>query len=175
MGQKIAVFISGKGSNLHALLQAGFDHEYWVYGDRECEGLNWAKEFDVPHEIINFRETNSWENLLRDLKKQGISTGLLLGFMRILPPKFLTGFPGELINLHPSMLPLYPGLKAIDRAFEDRAILGATLHRVTEGVDEGPVVVQETLPNPYPQSVDEAYERVHQLEHGLVCGFVEGL
>ncbi len=83
-----------------------------------------------------------WQKLDSELRDRGVNHIFLAGFMKVLPADFVRRWQGKILNLHPSILPAYPGLKSIERAYEERADIGVSVHLVNEGVDEGPVLAQ---------------------------------
>ncbi len=94
---------------------------------------------------------------------------VLAGFMELLTPGFIGRFAGRIVNVHPSLLPAFPGLRAIERAAEAGVkVMGVTVHFVDEGVDTGAIVLQEALDLPYPARIAEIEERVHGVEHRLL-------
>jgi phosphoribosylglycinamide formyltransferase-1 len=94
---------------------------------------------------------------------------VLAGFMELLTPEFIARFAGRIVNVHPSLLPSFPGLGAIEQAVEHGVKLtGVTVHFVDEGVDTGPIVLQEALELSYPARIAEIEERVHGVEHRLL-------
>ena len=94
---------------------------------------------------------------------------VLAGFMELLTPEFIARFAGRIVNVHPSLLPSFPGLRAIERAVEAGVKeTGVTVHFVDEGVDTGPIVLQEALELSYPARIVEIEERVHGVEHRLL-------
>jgi len=89
--------------------------------------------------------------------------------MELLSPAFVARFRGRIVNVHPSLLPAFPGTRAIEQAIEYGVrVTGVTVHFVDEGVDTGPIVLQRPLALPYPADIAEVEERVHQIEHELL-------
>lgn len=142
-----AVFISGRGSNLAALLESKneIDVILVVSSSAKAYGLLRAKRAGVQTAVFPRLLGTSkldWAAIERTLARFGITHVFLAGFMRIVPPEFLMNWKGRVLNLHPSLLPAYPGLESIERAHEDRAAMGATVHEVVEEVDAGRIVCQ---------------------------------
>ncbi len=105
---------------------------------------------------------------IRELRSRGITLVCLAGFMRILRPAFLEAFPMSILNVHPSLLPAFPGLDAVRQALDYGArVTGATVHFVWPQVDAGPIVLQEALPVRPGESRDELAARVHEGEHRI--------
>ena len=103
------------------------------------------------------------------LDSLGAELVVLAGFMELLTPEFIGRFGGRIVNVHPSLLPAFPGLRAIERAVEAEVEeTGVTVHFVDEGVDTGPIVLQEGLQLSYPARIADIEERVHGVEHSLL-------
>lgn len=174
----IVVLLSGRGSNLKAILDA-VRHDKLpvvvraVISNRaDAEGLRYATEASVPTHILlhtsyaNRREFDvALQTLIDRYQPQLV---VLAGFMRILTPEFVRYFQGRLINIHPSLLPAYTGLSTHQRALQDNANEhGATVHFVTEGVDEGPIILQGRVAVMSNDSVASLAARVLQVEHRI--------
>lgn len=146
------VLISGRGSNLAAFLEtaasdAGSAVRLVVSNDPEAAGLAKARRAGIPTEIILTKPTVDgkkpqldWDALDKTLRAYSIDAIFLLGFMRIVPPSFIEKWSGRILNLHPSLLPKYPGLKSIERAVKAEDDCGATIHEVVTEVDAGRVL-----------------------------------
>ncbi|MES2854261.1 MAG: formyltransferase family protein, partial [Bdellovibrionota bacterium] len=134
-----AVLISGRGSNLSSLLlNTDFDIRLVVSSSDSAEGLLKARRAGVPTRIAPTKRTLTgktkldFEKLSEELAQCGITHVLLAGFMKIVPASFVSRWNGKILNLHPSMLPLYPGLDSIQNAFAAGADMGVTVHEVNE-------------------------------------------
>ncbi|MCK6510551.1 phosphoribosylglycinamide formyltransferase [Myxococcota bacterium] len=175
-GAKILVLGSGSGSNFEALVKA-----LRPYGV-ECIGLfcdrsgalilSRAQRLGVrcveppPPQEWDKRTLN--DAVMAFLEQQPFDLALLAGYMRVLPPRVVRPFLGKIVNIHPSILPDYPGLDAIRRAYVAQdAWVGVSIHLVDEGVDEGPILSQGRIPRHDGESLDSLESRVHQLEHTL--------
>lgn len=137
-----AVFISGRGSNLQALLDlgAGVDIRR-VYSSRaRAPGVRRARRAGVGVTILS--NPIDWGELHRDLLHRRIDRVFLAGFMKIVPADFVRRWEGRIFNVHPSLLPSYPGLRAFERSWDEGADVGATVHEVIPELDAGPVVLQ---------------------------------
>lgn len=175
----IVVLISGAGSNMHALVRACRDGEVpgevvAVVADRPCAGLDLARNEGIETAVLDPRgypSREQWSAELRDLV-QGHSPDLVVsaGFMRILSPVFVHAFSGRLINLHPSLLPAYPGAHAVRDALMDGArITGSTVHFVDDEVDHGPPILQREVPIESGDDEATLHERIKSIEHEMLA------
>jgi phosphoribosylglycinamide formyltransferase-1 len=175
------VFISGRGSNLAAAIEecreSGPRISLVVSSDAKAGGLAKARRAGIPSIVaptiaptIAPRLRIDWIALDRELQFARIDALLLLGFMKIVPPDFLEKWRGRIFNLHPSLLPNFPGLHSIERAFKVGAPLGATIHVVEPEVDAGQIVKQSASPMAKCQSTAEFL--VHVTEQILVRNFL---
>ena len=147
------VLISGRGSNLGALIDAraqNLDLRIVLSSSKDAAGLLRARRAGIPAGVTPLRQELNrdgsnkidWVALDLRLRQAGVTHVFLAGFMKIVPPSFIAKWRGQIVNLHPSLLPSYPGLHSIDRAFEDRAPMGLTIHEVNEEVDGGEIICQ---------------------------------
>lgn len=167
-----AVFISGRGSNLAALIQASVAHEIAlvVSSSDKAYGLLRAKRAGIPTLVLS--KPIDWSDLSKQLHKRGVERVFLAGFMKVVPRDFVAEWQERIFNVHPSLLPTYPGLKSIERAFVDRADIGVTVHEVNEEVDAGKIVLQRRALSQDDYKTEptilESELRVHAMEHRLV-------
>ncbi len=141
-----AVMISGRGSNLQALLdEAEWLRPQLVISSRTTvAGVGKARRAGVPVLCIGHKTPN-WSLFLSELERHRITDVALLGFMRILPPEVIRSFAGRMYNLHPSLLPDFKGAKGFEESYAAQRSMGATIHGVSEGLDEGPILRQRAL------------------------------
>lgn len=137
---RVAIFISGRGSNMQALLDSKLRCGLVVSSKASAPGLLRAKRQGIPTLILE--KKIDYEKLHEDLLRRGIERIFLAGFMKVVPAHFIEKWKGKIVNLHPSLLPAYPGLSGFERSHADRADMGVTLHEVTEDLDAGPVLRQ---------------------------------
>ena len=150
---RIAVFISGTGSNLHNLIKhsklkrSNFSVLFIFSDDKNAKGLKYAKKFKIPFKVLNFKnKTNSENQLLEYLKTKYIKIICLAGFMKILSAKFIRKFDGKIINIHPSLLPKYKGLNTHQRVLDNfESYSGCTVHYVNEKLDAGKIILQKRV------------------------------
>jgi phosphoribosylglycinamide formyltransferase-1 len=176
---RVAVLISGTGTNLQALLDqlhapGGPIEIVGVASSRaQAPGLERAEAAGVESAVFpltEHSERGERDRALGDwLDSLEADLIVLAGFMELLTPEFIGRFAGRIVNVHPSLLPAFPGLRAIERAVAaEVAETGVTVHFVDEGVDTGPIVLQEALRLSYPARIAEIEERVHGVEHRLL-------
>jgi phosphoribosylglycinamide formyltransferase-1 len=186
---RTVVLISGSGSNLQALIDACANADYpaevvAVISNRaDVYGLTRAQNHGIPTEVLDHRRFDSREAFDAALQQLIDSYTpdlvVLAGFMRILTPEFVTHYLGRMFNIHPSLLPLYPGLHTHRRALEaGDASHGATVHFVTPELDGGPAVVQAAVPVEAGDTEEILAKRVLTKEHVIyplaVRWFAEG-
>jgi phosphoribosylglycinamide formyltransferase 1 len=176
---RVAVLISGAGTNLQALLDqvhspGGPIEIVGVASSRgEARGLERARRAGVEtgvFEVAAHGERAERDAALGDwLEALDAELVVLAGFMELLGAEFIGRFAGRMINVHPSLLPAFPGLQAIEQAVEQGVrVTGVTVHFVDEGVDTGPIVLQEPVELSYPARIAEIEERLHGVEHRLL-------
>lgn len=165
-GKRWAVFISGTGSNLSALLEgrSQFDIGLVVSSTPKAIGILRARRAGVPVYIM--KNKSDWEGIETALAEYNIDRVFLAGFMRIVPAVFLTKWQGRILNVHPSLLPAYPGTHSIERAFADQAALGVSVHEVIEEVDGGKILLQRETKRSSDLESTEFF--VHVSEHRLI-------
>lgn len=170
----IVALISGSGSNLRALLEACDNPLYpakirAVGADRPAEGLEHAELFGVSTFVLEpgkFSSKDQWADLLlHSIQYHKPDLVVLAGFMRILPPQVVRALAGKIINIHPSLLPAFPGAHAVRDALSAGAtVTGATIHLVDEGVDTGPVIRQQEISIPAGITEPELHELIKEIE-----------
>ena len=178
MSFDIAVLVSGHGTNLQALIDSVHGREgiqiVAVAASRaEAGGLARARGAGIETGVfaIGDHETRAQRDaaLAGWLDERRPDLLVLAGFMELLTPEFIRRFAGRIINVHPALLPAFPGVRAIEQALEYGVkVAGVTVHFVDEGVDTGPVLLQEAFNLPYHRDIAEIEERVHQIEHRLL-------
>jgi phosphoribosylglycinamide formyltransferase 1 len=172
-GSRFAVLASGSGTNLQALLDAYPEELVVVAGDRKgAFAFERARRVGVPVEHVDPAGFLSREDYDRELAERvavhGVSLVVGAGYMRVLSPVFLKQFPA-ILNVHPSLLPEFRGLRAVQRALEaDVRETGVTVHFMVEEVDAGPIVAQERVPILPGDTEETLLERLHPVEHTLL-------
>jgi phosphoribosylglycinamide formyltransferase-1 len=175
---ELGVLVSGNGSNLQAIIDAVGRGELdarikLVVSNREnAFALERARNANVKavvcsHKGLPSREAYD-EKLVELLREAGVEYVVLAGFMRILSPLFVRAFRGRVLNIHPALLPAFPGVNALGQALAHGVkVTGVTVHWVDEGVDTGPIIAQRAVPILPSDSEATLAERVHQVEHEL--------
>lgn len=172
----IAVFASGNGSNFEAIQQAiiekRLDAEIAVLvTDRpDCYAVERAKNHHI--EVFSFLAKNysskeAYETEIATLlKKKNVALIALAGYMRLIGTVLMNEFPNRIINIHPSLLPAFSGLHAIDQAYQHGVkVFGITIHYVDSGMDTGPIIEQDAFRINGDETIEEVEEKIHQLEH----------
>ncbi len=175
---RVAVLASGQGTNLQALLDKVHGREgievAAVASDKpDARALERARASEVETGVFSLdgysdraardRAMASW------LRSRGAELVVLAGYMQLLSDEFLAAFPSGIINVHPALLPAFPGLRAVEQAIEYGVkVFGVTVHFVDQGVDTGPVILQRAVELPDARSAEEVLERLHPIEHELL-------
>ncbi len=140
---RMAVFVSGRGSNLQALLdQEGCNIRLVCSHKGKIPADAKAKRFRIP--VFKTRKIDFAE-WARELKKMRIKRIFLLGFMRLIPAEFVASWQDKILNVHPSLLPLFPGLNALESSYNQKAKMGVTVHKVVPEMDAGQAVSQSMV------------------------------
>lgn len=186
---RLVILGSGRGSNAEAILQAqqggrlGAARVVQIFSDKADAGiLQLGPRFGVP---ADFLDAAPYKTKLDGEAEQHYIAAILAcqpdlvvlaGFMRVLKPRFLTTFEGRIINLHPSLLPSFPGLDGIGQAFRRGVkITGCTVHHVTAEVDGGPIIDQAAVRVEEDDTLDSLARRVHAAEHALLPAVIARL
>ena len=179
MSLRVAVLVSGEGSNLQALIDS-------VHGDGVVEivgvasnkpdarGLRRAESAGIATAVFpagEYADRGTRDEAMAAWI-EGLEAGLvvLAGFMELLGPGFVRRFAGRIVNVHPSLLPAFPGLHPIQEALDYGVrLMGVTVHFIDEGVDSGPIILQEAFdPVPYARDIEAVEAHVHEIEHRLL-------
>jgi phosphoribosylglycinamide formyltransferase 1 len=176
----IGVLASGNGTNLQALLDEGIPIVAVASNREDAGALMRADAAGIATAVFPLEDYETRER--RDaamadwLSSRGVQWVVLAGYMHLLRPVFLERFPGRVINVHPALLPQFPGAHAIEEALEARVReTGATVHFVDEGVDTGPVIAQERVPVEEGDTVESLRARIQAVEHRLLPKVVREL
>lgn len=174
----LGVLISGNGSNLQAIIDAIEEKQLdavirvVVSNREEAFGLVRARKHNIPTEVLDHRKFSSREAydqaLIDILKARQVELVILAGFMRLLSPVFVSSYSNRIMNIHPALLPAFPGLHVQSKALEHGArFSGCTVHFVNEGCDEGPIIIQAVVPV-FPDDTEESLSaRILKEEHRI--------
>jgi phosphoribosylglycinamide formyltransferase 1 len=175
---RVGVLASGTGSNLQALLDkvhARDGIEIVCVGSNkpDAQALSRAQAAGVETRVFpaqDYESRDARDTALADwLDEREVQLVVLAGFMEILSPGLIARFRGRIVNVHPSLLPAFPGLRSIEQALDYGAkVTGVTVHFVEEGVDSGPIIKQEAFELPYHRDIEAVEKRVHEIEHDLL-------
>ncbi len=175
---KIGVLVSGSGSNLQAIIDRIEDGQLQaeirivISNDSRAFALERAARHHLPVQVIEHDDFCRREDfdgqLVAVLKARGVELVVLAGFLRILTPHFLRAFPRRVVNIHPALLPAFPGLHVQKQALEYGAkFAGCTVHFVDEGVDTGPIIIQAVVPIWDDDTEDTLSARILEEEHRI--------
>ncbi len=168
---RIAVGVSGTGSNLRALAAAADRNELGgtiglVFADRACPALDWAAEQGIETALVTGGADDALAEVLAGASPDVV---ILAGYMRLVGPRVLEAYRGRILNTHPSLLPAFPGAQAVrDALAAGVRVTGATVHLVDEVLDGGPIVVQEAVPIVAGDDEASLHERIKSVEHRLL-------
>lgn len=172
---RVGVFVSGSGSNLQALIDAkipSVEIVVVVSNNPDAYAIERAKKNKIPVEVIDHRNYSSREDFEREIQKRldqyKVDLIALAGFMRILTPLFIRNYKNRIMNLHPALLPSFPGTNAVKQALlYGVKFTGCTVHFVDEGVDTGPIILQAVVPIYDTDTEESLLERIHKEEHRI--------
>jgi phosphoribosylglycinamide formyltransferase-1 len=175
---KLGVLISGSGSNLQSIIDhiekgsLNAEIKIVISNNPDAYGILRAKKHGLPVAVLNHRDFKSREDfdqeLINTLQNNCVQLVVLAGFMRILTPAFLRAFPQRIINIHPALLPAFPGTHVQKQALEYGAkFSGCTVHFVDEGVDTGPIIIQSVVPVHDDDTEEALAARILKEEHRI--------
>jgi len=176
--QSIAVLVSGSGSNLQAIIDASERGEIHcrvgvvISNKADAYGLVRARNHGIPTEVVDHRSFESREafdaRLVEVIRSAGAELVCLAGFMRVLTPVFLRAFPHRILNIHPALLPSFPGTHGPAQALRYGVrFSGCTVHFLDEGVDTGPIIVQAVVPVHEDDTEETLAARILKEEHRI--------
>jgi phosphoribosylglycinamide formyltransferase-1 len=168
------VLISGRGSNMRSIVEArtGLDIRAVISNRPDAKGLEWARSQSLPTQVVDHKDFPTREAfdgaLAQAIEPLRPDVILLAGFMRIFTPQFIARFPRRILNIHPSLLPSFPGLHTHRQALEAGVKLhGCTVHFVTPSLDSGPIVIQAAVPVLAGDTEEALAARVLEAEHRI--------
>ncbi len=172
---KTAVFISGTGSNLENLIKfslkkkSPIEVNLIISNNSKAKGLKYARIYKIKKKIYNYnRKIISEKKTLKDLKSNDIKLICLAGFMKILSGDFIRRFRGRILNIHPSLLPKYKGLKTHERVIKNKEkYSGCTVHLVNSKLDSGKIVLQKRVKLSKKETPSSLQKKILKYEHKL--------
>ncbi|HJG48012.1 MAG TPA: phosphoribosylglycinamide formyltransferase [Facklamia tabacinasalis] len=182
----LALFASGNGSNVQAIIDAvkagkiAGNIKCIVCDNSKAYVINRAKEAGIDTFILSPKDSPSrqaWElEIIKYLKAHKVDLIILAGFMRILGANLLNHYPKKIINIHPSLLPAFPGRQGIQDAYNEGVKeSGVTIHYVDEGIDTGEIIAQKRLQIQPEWTLEELENNIHQIEHSLYPKVIQQL
>ena len=175
---RIAVLASGSGTNLQAILDQlhgteGIEVVGTVSDNPDASALERARRANVEAAVftaLDYEDRAQRDRAIGDwLEQREVDLVVLAGYMQLLSPAFVQRFRNRIINVHPALLPAFPGLEAVQQALDHGSkVTGVTVHFVDEGVDSGPIIFQQPVPVPPSRDCDETEEMIHATEHTLL-------
>jgi phosphoribosylglycinamide formyltransferase-1 len=175
---RVGVLASGAGTNLQALLDRvhgrdGVEVAAVASDKHDAPALQRARDAGVPVDVFpasSYGDRDERDSALAGwLASQDVELVVLAGYMQLLSPEFLERFERRVINVHPALLPAFPGLRAVEQALEYGVkVFGVSVHFVDEGVDTGPVILQRALELPDAESAEDVLAQLHPIEHELL-------
>ncbi|OIK16758.1 phosphoribosylglycinamide formyltransferase [Bacillus sp. MUM 116] len=184
--KRIAVFASGSGSNFQAIIdvvQSGelkADISLLVCDKPGAFAVQRANTARIPSFVFSAKDYPTKEayetEILSELKRHGVELVILAGYMRLIGPTLLREYQGKIVNIHPSLLPAFPGKDAIGQALAAKAEWsGVTVHYVDEGMDTGPIIVQERVRLDENETHESLQNKIHAIEHKLYPAIIQVL
>ena len=178
MKKRIAVFASGFGSNLQALID--YNNKHGLNGDivlvfsnnKDAYALNRARENEIKAVFMDPARYSSREQydseIIEMLEEEKIDLVVLAGYMFLLGQEFVHRFKNKILNIHPALLPSFKGTHGIKDAYEYGVkVTGVTVHFVDEGLDSGPIILQQSVDIDQNENVEELEEKIHRVEHKI--------
>jgi phosphoribosylglycinamide formyltransferase-1 len=176
MKHNIAVLLSGNGTNLRAMIDKGLNISFVASNNSKSLGLKIAKNANIP--------SYSWKNVseledevLKLIIKYNVKLLVLAGYMRLLSKNFVNSLPSKfIVNVHPSLLPKYKGMNAIQQAIDDCAeYTGVTIHYVDEGMDSGSIIKQDSIKINEIDTVESLKDRLQAIEYRLYSDTIKSI
>ena len=166
------VLISGYGSNLKSLINKSREYNFpakiklVISNNLEAKGIYHARKNSIPFYIINTKNRNYDHEMLKQIKRYNISLICLAGYMKIIPERFISQYKKKIINIHPSLLPKYKGLKTYERVMKNNEITtGCTVHYVNKQLDSGKIILQKRFFIKENDNVQSLKNKTQSLEH----------
>ena len=165
---RLGVMCSGNGTNFENILRSCWDDEVvlMIHNKKDCGAARRAMKFGVPHCHIKAKDE---DDIIKIFKAWNVDLIVMAGWMRIISKKFCEAFPERIINLHPSLLPKYKGLHAIEQALNSGDdVTGCTVHYVTEELDSGRIIMQQEVPIRPEDDINSLTKAIQRAEYSLL-------
>lgn len=183
---KLGVLASGSGSNFGAIAQAIHDQklnaqiQVLIYNNPGIKAVERAAQWGIPSILLNHRDYAQREDLdaqiAQTLKDHQVERVVMAGWMRRVTPVLIDAFPNQMINIHPSLLPSFPGIRAVEQAIAAGVkIAGCTVHFVTEAVDSGQIIIQAAVPVLPEDTAETLHARIQTQEHRIMIDAIAHL
>jgi len=178
---RVAIFASGSGTNLQAIIDAQIKtiEIALVFSNKsDAYAIERAKTHNLPVEVIDHKSFESREDfdseIVRILEPYNLDLVILAGYMRILSPELVRAYKGKIINIHPALLPSFPGINSARQALEYGVkYTGVTVHFVDEGVDTGPIILQSIVEIEDRDTEESLLQKIHKVEHQIYPEAIE--
>tara|TARA_B100001996_G_scaffold188771_1_gene144473 strand:+ start:1488 stop:2090 length:603 start_codon:yes stop_codon:yes gene_type:complete len=170
---RLGVMCSGNGSNFENIVRSCREDEVvlMIYNKKHCGARKRANKLGIPHCHIKSAHE---DDIIKLFKAYNVDLIVLAGWMRIVSPKLIDAFPDRMINLHPSLLPKYKGLHAIERALESKDdVTGVSVHYVNEELDGGEIILQREVPILADDDIDSLTKAIQRMEYSLLPKAIE--
>ena len=165
---RLGVLCSGNGTNFENILRSCWEDEVvlMIHNNKDCGAAKRAEKFGVPHCYIKHKDE---EQIIQLMQAWRVDLIVLAGYMKVISPEFVKAFPNRIINLHPSLLPKYKGLHAIEQALESGDTkTGCTVHYVNDELDSGEVIMQLEVPIVPDDTVETLTPRIQRQEYAIL-------
>ena len=177
MSFPIVVLVSGEGTNLQALIDSVHGADAQIVGvlsnREEARGLERARDAGIETAVFPkdaYEDRTQRDVAMGDwIEAKGAQLVVLAGFMELLTPTFIGRFPNRIVNVHPTLLPSFAGIRSIEQTFDYGVkVAGVTVHFVDEGVDSGAIILQRAFELPYARDIAVLEQQIHEIEHELL-------
>lgn len=177
MSFPIVVLVSGEGTNLQALIDSVHGADVQIVGvlsnREEARGLERARDAGIETAVFPkdaYEDRTQRDVAMGDwIEAKGAQLVVLAGFMELLTPTFIGRFPNRIVNVHPTLLPSFAGIRSIEQTFDYGVkVAGVTVHFVDEGVDSGAIILQRAFELPYARDIAVLEQQIHEIEHELL-------
>ena len=170
---KIGVMCSGNGTNFENILRSCWEDEVvlMIHNKKDCGAARRAEKFGIPHCYIKHKDE---EQIIQLMQAWRVDLIVLAGYMKVVSPDFIKAFPNRIINLHPSLLPKYKGLHAVEQALEaGDKVTGCTVHYVNEELDSGEVILQSEVPIEPDDTVETLTPKIQRKEYAILPAAIQ--